>query len=113
LRNARDQQYEQINTVSTSDLAQSKRALERKALEYERLKRGLGDDLTDEQREDVLVDFESKFLEEDTNGVEEDFSFSEVKDEFGRTRIVKQARQPRVPEDSLKPYPLLITNLRI
>ena len=112
LRNARDQKFEKINTVTTNELAQSRRALERKAIEYERLKRGWAKDLTDEQREEIMVDFDSKYLDE---VADEHFSegeldepLVEVTDEFGRTRMVKQSRVQRqlTPESKLKPYVL-------
>lgn len=98
-------------------MAQSKRALERKAIEYERLKRGWAKDLTDDQREEILVDFDSKYLDE---GVDEDFSegeldepLVEVTDELGRTRMVKQSRvqRPLTPEGKLEPYVLHIIKL--
>jgi hypothetical protein len=117
LRNARDQKFEKINTVTTNELAQSKRALERKAIEYERLKRGWAKDLTDEQREEILVDFDSKYLDEvadeDFSGGELDEPLVEVTDEFGRTRMVKQSRvqRPLTPENKLKPYILHIMKL--
>jgi hypothetical protein len=91
--------------------------LERKAIEYQRLKRGWAKDLTDEQREEILVDFDSKYLEEVTD---EDFSegevdepLVEVTDEFGRTRMVKQTRvqRPLTPESELKPYIIHIVKL--
>jgi hypothetical protein len=113
LRNARDQKFEKIDTVSTNELAQSRRALERKALEYERLKRGWAKDLTDEQREEILVDFDTKYLDaalnEEFSDGEMDESFIEVTDEFGRTRKIQENRmlRPLTPERILKPYPAL------
>jgi uncharacterized protein YecA (UPF0149 family) len=116
VRNARDQQYEQINSVSVNELAESKRGLERKALEYERLKRGWSKDLTDQQREEIMVDFDSKYLdgldnEEEFGGGEQEEQFDEeplveVTDEFGRTRKVKASRlqRPLTPEEKLRPY---------
>ena len=112
LRNARDLQYEQINTVSTNDLAESRRALERKAIEYERLKRGWSKDLTDQQREEIMVDFETKYIdgydddEEDFEGGDDDEPLVDVEDEFGRTRKVKPSRlrRPLTPEEKLRPY---------
>jgi hypothetical protein len=84
--------------------------LERKAVEYERLKRGWSKDLTDAQREEILVDFDSKYadmpLDEEFSEGELDEPLVEMTDEFGRTRMVKQTRMPRplTPESSLKPY---------
>ena len=84
--------------------------MERKAIEYQRLKRGWAKDLTDEQREEILVDFDSKYLEEaadeDISEGELDEPLVEVTDEFGRTRMVKQSRvqRPLTPESELKPY---------
>ena len=102
--------------MTTSELATSRRALERKAIEYERLKRGWSKDLTDEQREEILVDFDTKYLdmEEDgeldpEGGGDFDFDFDvpmvEVIDEFGRTRMVKATRAPGpLPQNQIKPY---------
>ena len=80
-------------------------------LEYERLKRGWSKDLTDEQRDEILVDFDSKYLDgemedEDFSEGELDEPLIEVKDEFGRTRMVRQSRLPGpfAPENKLKPY---------
>ena len=108
MRNAKDQ-TEKINIVTTNELATSRRALERKAREYERLKRGWAKDLTDEQRENILVDFDAKYAEmplseESSDG--EDEPMIESVDEFGRTRMVRQTRLPRLPtpERELKPY---------
>jgi hypothetical protein len=105
-RNARD---EKINTVTTNELATSRRALERKAVEYERLKRGWAQDLTDEQRENILVDFDTKYaempLDEESSDDGEEEPMMEITDEFGRTRMVKQTRVPRLPtpERDLQP----------
>lgn len=70
-------------------------------MEYERLKRGWAKDLTDEQREEILVDFDTKYLDaalnEDFSDGEIDESFIEVTDEFGRTRKINESR-------NLKPY---------
>ena len=99
--------------MTTDELAQSRRMLERKAVEYERLKRGWGKDLTDEQKEEILVDFDSKYLDgllegELSEGELQQFDDDvvEVKDEFGRTKIVKQTRtfRPLTPDRELKPY---------
>jgi hypothetical protein len=96
--------------VSTNELAQSRRALERKALEYERLKRGWSKDLTDAQKEEILVDFETKYLDaalnEEFSDGEIDESYVEVTDEFGRTRKIYENRmlRPLTPERNLKPY---------
>lgn len=110
-RNARDQQFEKINSVTTSELAASRRALERKAIEYERLKRGWSKDLTDEQREEILVDFDTKYLDMDDEEFEAEGEFDfevpmvEVTDEFGRTRMVKATRAPGpLPQNQPKPY---------
>ena len=112
LRNARDQQFEQINTVTTNELAESRRALERKAVEYERLKRGWSKDLTDQQREEIMVDFDTKYIDgydddvEGFDGEDVDEPLVEVEDEFGRTRKVKASRlrRPLTPEEKLRPY---------
>jgi hypothetical protein len=113
-RNAQDLKYEKINAVTTNELAQSRKALERKTLEYERLKRGWAKDLTDEQREEILVDFDAKYLEEplDDDDLSEgdlDEPLIEVTDEFGRTRMARQSRIQRqpTPDDKLKPYILM------
>ena len=90
----------------------SRRALERKAIEYERLKRGWSKDLTAEQREEILVDFDSKYLDMDDEEFEaagELFEFDvpmvEDTDEFGRTRMVKATRAPGPqPQSHPKPY---------
>jgi len=110
LRIARDQQFEQINTVTTNELAESRRALERKAIEYERLKRGWSKDLTDQQREEIMVDFDTKYIDgyddDDDEGFDgEDEPLVEVEDEFGRTRKVKASRlrRPLTPEEKLRP----------
>ena len=73
-------------------------------MEYERLKRGWAKDLTDEQREEILVDFDTKYLDaalnEDFSDGEIDESFIEVTDEFGRTRKINESRnrRPLTPE---------------
>jgi hypothetical protein len=110
LRNARDQ-TEKINVVTTNELATSRRALERKAVEYERLKRGWAKDLTDEQRENILVDFDAKYAEmssDEDSDEGEDEPMVETVDEFGRTRMVRQTRlaRPSTPERE-RPYRFL------
>jgi len=121
LRNARDLQVEKINSVGTGEFARSRRGLERKAIEYEKLKRGWTDELTPEQKEEILVDFDSKYLnllsEDDEaaeDGEEEDLDFdvdvdtAEVTDEFGRTRKVKQTRVLKpLPPPEKRPYQTL------
>jgi len=86
--------------------------LERKAIEYERLKRGWSKDLTDQQREEIMVDFDTKYIdgyddeEEKFDGGYDDEPLVEVEDEFGRTRMVKASRirRPLTPEEKLRPY---------
>jgi hypothetical protein len=104
-RKAKDeQQYEQINAVTTGELAQSKRALERKALQYERLQRGWDKD----DSEDVLVDFETKYLDRELerDTLSEDEFQVEVIDEFGRSRMVTQHGKKPSNEET-KPYILI------
>jgi hypothetical protein len=111
-RSAKDVQYEEINAVSSSELTQARRALEKKAVEYERMKRGWTRDLTDAQREEILVDFDAKYLDSLEDGLsneEEDDDRGpkvEVVDEFGRTRMVSQTAvtRPLSPERELRPY---------
>jgi hypothetical protein len=109
-RSAKDVQYETINAVSNSELAEARRGLERKAVEYERMKRGWTKDLTDAQREDILVDFDSKYLDSLEDGMsseeDDDGPKVEVVDEFGRTRMVSQtaSTRPLSPERELRPY---------
>jgi len=99
---------EKLDLVSTDDLARSARSLERKAEIYERLKRTRGKGLTDTQKEDVLVDFETKYLDAALAGEISDLEdddegdLMEVTDEFGRTRFVR--REAITPESNLKPY---------
>jgi hypothetical protein len=67
----------------------------------------LGEDLTDQQREDILVDFDSKFLEETaSDDFDEDYEYVEVSDEFGRTRLEKRTKVlgPVLPQTIQKPY---------
>jgi hypothetical protein len=95
--------------VTTGEFATSKRALERKAVEYEKLRRGWNKDLTEEQRENILVDFDTKYAEVDDDDDEEDEfeePLVEVVDEFGRTRMVKQTRmlRPPTPEQEFALY---------
>ena len=98
--------------MGTNELAESRRALERKAIEYERLKRGWSKDLTDQQREEIMVDFDTKYIdgyddeEEKFDGGYDDEPLVEVEDEFGRTRMVKASRirRPLTPEEKLRPY---------
>lgn len=103
-------QYETINAVGNSELAQARRGLERKAVEYERMKRGWTKDLTDAQREDILVDFDAKYLDSLENGMssedDDDGPKVEVVDEFGRTRMVSQtaSTRPLSPERESRPY---------
>jgi hypothetical protein len=103
-------QYETINAVSNSELAEARRGLERKAVEYERMKRGWTKDLTEAQREDILVDFDTKYLDALENGMsseeEDEGPKVEVVDEFGRTRMVSQTAttRPLSPERELRPY---------
>ena len=97
---------EQINSVTTDDLAKSRRALERKALEYERLRRGWSKDLTDAQKEEIMVDFDAKFAdldsdEETYNGGLEEIEV-EITDEFGRTRKIKETRMRRPPTTEIQ-----------
>ena len=79
-------------------------------MEYERLKRGWSKDLTDAQREEILVDFDTKYaempLDEEISDGEYDEPLVEMTDEFGRTRMVRQSRMPRplTPDNSLKPF---------
>lgn len=79
-------------------------------MEYERLKRGWSKDLTDVQKEEILVDFDTKYadmpLDEELSEADLDEPLVEMTDEFGRTRMVPQTRMPRplTPESSLKPY---------
>jgi hypothetical protein len=98
---------EQINSVTSDDLAKSRKALERKTVEYERLRRGWSKDLTDAQREEIMVDFDAKYAEFDSD--EEDGAFEEfevqVTDEFGRTRTIKEKRMRRPPTPEIeRPY---------
>ena len=99
---------EKLDLISTDELARSARSLERKAEIYERLKRTKGKGLTDLQREDVLVDFETKYLDAALAGEipdledDDEGDLMEVTDEFGRTRFVK--REVITPESNLKPY---------
>jgi len=116
-RSARDAQYETINAVSNSDLAEARRGLERKAVEYERMKRGWTKDLTDAQREEILVDFDSKYLDSLENlseGEDDGGPKVEVVDEFGRTRIVSQTAvtRPLSPDQEQRPYSPLSVRLR-
>lgn len=82
-------------------------------MEYERLKRGWSKDLTDQQREEIMVDFDTKYIDgydDDEDGGldvdDEDEPLVEVEDEFGRTRKVKASRlrRPLTPEEKLRPY---------
>jgi hypothetical protein len=100
-RKAKDeQQYEQINSVTTGELAQSRRALERKTLEYERLQRGY--EQTD--KDDVLVDFETKYLDRELDkDVPSEEVEVEIVDEFGRSRKIRQYGKTPYTED---PRPL-------
>ena len=100
---------EKLDLVSTDDLARSARSLERKAEIYERLKRTRGKGLTDSQREDVLVDFETKYLDaalageiSDLEDDDDEGNLMEVTDEFGRTRFVR--REVITPESNFKPF---------
>jgi coiled-coil domain-containing protein 174 len=106
-------QVEKINGVGTSDLARSRRGLERKAAEYEKLKRGWTDELTPEQKEEILVDFEAKYLdllseeeeEEEELDIDLEEPSEEVTDEFGRTRKVRRTRVRRpLPPPEKRPY---------
>jgi len=111
-RNAKDQQYESISAVTMSELAQARRTLEKKAVQYEQMKRGWTKDLTDAQREEIMVDFESKYLdaleneELSVDDGEDEQPLVEITDEFGRSRMVKQTRvtRPLSPDRELRPY---------
>jgi hypothetical protein len=99
---------EKLDLLSTDDLARSARSLERKAEIYERLKRTRGKGLTYSQRDDVLVDFETKYLDaalageiSDLEDDDDEGDLMEVTDEFGRTKFVR--REAITPESNLKP----------
>lgn len=101
---------EQINSVTTDDLAKSRRALEQKTLEYERLRRGWSKDLTEAQKEEIMVDFDAKYAEFDSEDEEGEYGpleevEVEVTDEYGRTRKIKEKRMRRPPTPEIeRPY---------
>jgi len=83
---------------------------------YERMKRGWTKDLTNAQREEIMVDFESKYLDALEHGESsgdddrDDEPLVEVTDEFGRSRMVAQTRglRPLSPDRELRPYHLYL-----
>ncbi|BFZ65231.1 hypothetical protein YB2330_006394 [Saitoella coloradoensis] len=91
-RIARD---ERVYKENSDEMDRSRRALERKAKEYERLRKG------EERREDdALVDFDRKWAEgehkigyHNEEEAEEEFEEPkiEITDEFGRTRLVSRS----------------------
>ena len=81
-------------------------------MQYEQMKRGWTKELTDAQREEIMVDFESKYLDALESGElsaddgEDEQPLVEITDEFGRSRMVKQTRVTRAlsPDRELRPY---------
>ncbi|ODQ49864.1 hypothetical protein SAICODRAFT_32202 [Saitoella complicata NRRL Y-17804] len=91
-RNARD---ERVYKENSDEMDRSRRALERKAKEYERLRKG-----EDRREDDAVVDFDRKWAEEedkigyhDEKEAEEEYEEPkiEITDEFGRTRLVSRS----------------------
>ncbi|KLO10829.1 hypothetical protein SCHPADRAFT_831992 [Schizopora paradoxa] len=93
---------------STAESARE--ALERKAKIYEKLKKGKSGGLTDAQYDGLLVDFDSKAMDEHYSSDSEDVDESltvpkppdddddpivEYEDEFGRTRTSRRSEVPR------------------
>ncbi|KIJ51205.1 hypothetical protein M422DRAFT_26635 [Sphaerobolus stellatus SS14] len=108
-RNARDAEWAK---ASKDEVELAKEALERKAKQYEKLKRGKTGGLNDAQFEALMVDFDRKAEEEGydsessedrdeslavpqkPNDYEED-PVIEYNDEFGRTRTARRSEVPR------------------
>ncbi|KAK9765628.1 hypothetical protein K7432_005890, partial [Basidiobolus ranarum] len=97
-RSARDKLEQEAEKPS---LDASRKALERKAKLYEKLKRANLDDMNEKDIEEMLVDFERKKWEQPDDS---DLSESEKEaedpwvehiDEFGRTRLIRQSEVPK------------------
>ncbi|TFY50654.1 hypothetical protein EVJ58_g10951 [Rhodofomes roseus] len=105
-RAARDIELEEI---SRPTLESARAVLERKALVYEKLRKGKSGGLSDKQYEALLVDFDQKAMdhyESDSDDVDEsltvprpegqeDDPIIEYEDEFGRLRSGRRSEIPR------------------
>ncbi|KAF8588885.1 hypothetical protein K439DRAFT_1334318 [Ramaria rubella] len=106
-RNARDLEW---SLASKPTLEAAKDALERKALQYEKLKKGKTAGLSEKQYDSLLVDFDRKAEEEDYESdssedvdesltvpkrLDDDDPIVEYEDEFGRMRTARQSEVPR------------------
>ncbi|KAH9928618.1 uncharacterized protein B0H18DRAFT_874756 [Fomitopsis serialis] len=105
-RAARDIELEEI---SKPTLDSARAALERKALVYEKLRKGKSGGLSEKQYESLLVDFDQKAMdhyESDSDDVDEsltvpkpreeqDDPIIEYEDEFGRVRTGRRSEIPR------------------
>ncbi|KAG8213397.1 hypothetical protein J3R82DRAFT_11896 [Butyriboletus roseoflavus] len=106
-RAARDVELEEVSKVTVES---ARAALERKAKVYEKLMKGKSGGLSDKQYEALLVDFDSKGVdqyESDSDDVdesltvptqpneEEDDPIIEYEDEFGRLRTSRRSEVPR------------------
>ncbi|KAF8604226.1 hypothetical protein BDV93DRAFT_522674 [Ceratobasidium sp. AG-I] len=110
---ARARRDVELEAISKPTLESARAALERKAQIYDKLQRGKGAGLTEKQRDSLLVDFDSRDNESDSDssldrdeslvvprpGDEDpDDPIVEYEDEFGRLRT---ARKSEVPRDRL------------
>ncbi|KAH8109576.1 hypothetical protein DFH11DRAFT_1515373 [Phellopilus nigrolimitatus] len=106
-RNARDLEEDQ---VSRRTVESARTALERKALIYDKLRKGKTGGLSDAQYDALLVDFDAKALDDHYSSDSEDVDESlmvpkpvddsddplvEYEDEFGRMRTAKKSEVPR------------------
>ncbi|ORX93406.1 hypothetical protein K493DRAFT_353468 [Basidiobolus meristosporus CBS 931.73] len=97
-RSAKDKLEQEAEKPS---LDASRKALERKAKLYEKLKRTNLDDMNEKDIEEMLVDFERKQWEQaDESDLSEkeketDDPWVEYIDEFGRTRLLRQSEVPK------------------
>ncbi|KAJ7650324.1 hypothetical protein FB45DRAFT_819514 [Roridomyces roridus] len=104
----------ELEAISKPTLESARAALERKAKIYDKLKKGQTGGLNDKQYESLLVDFDSKPMddyESDSDDVDESLEVArpppgdeddpivEYEDEFGRLRT---ARRSEVPRDLLR-----------
>ncbi|KAL8278617.1 hypothetical protein RQP46_008909 [Phenoliferia psychrophenolica] len=109
-RNDRDRiQYEADPTSSKHDPARLKAQLEKKALLYEKIRKGKTGGLDEKQIETLLVDFDRKDdgSDDDSDSDADDESATvpviptesdplvEWTDEFGRTRLIPRSEVPR------------------
>ncbi|GJJ08545.1 hypothetical protein Clacol_002763 [Clathrus columnatus] len=112
-RNARDLEW---SMASKPVLDVAREALERKAAQYDKLRRGKTAGLNEKQYESLLIDFDKKAEEEgydsdstaedvDEPSAKDDDPIVEYEDEFGRIRTSRRSEVPRnlMPQKSTEP----------